>query len=923
MSGAGEQMFLGIRLSLDASGVVTGASLAKNSVRGIGDEAVRTQRKIKESLVPPSPLKKLTSDSNTEMAAGFGMVGIAAYGAGRAIETGFINPARELAMGLESELSSLKFVANASEATMEKFTNAAEQVGIETLLTAKEAVQGLNMFSSSGWGTDEAIKGMESAVSLVTGFQKRVSLEDTSKALAILTRAFSATGESAETMAAKMVSAANSGQIQPEDFRAIADSMRSAPVLMKDTAESALAIISTLKGGGMQAADAAHAYSVISGPLLTATEQMEAFAEKTGQTLNDVFTKPQKGMKAKAAALKEFGIQVFDPYTNKIKPTLQLLGEFGDKAMEMTGRNQKKFMLKAKRLLNNDGLNVLTSMMKATQDNAKETGITTVSGSLANYAAQIAKTDGVLKAAADSYAKTTAGRVENIKGSIESVLTSVGKKVMAIESSFVDMGLLAIGSFASILKGDKNASAVIAGTSMALSILLKVIGLVGIALGGMLLWAELVGPAIGKMGGWSVVASRGMAMLGTAMKGVMASAGVLLGVMAAVYGTMWLWDKIWDTNSGGAFQVIRTVFKDIRDVISGFIDWMDGSSDDLDLYKRLEARNLTGVVITLLQVKDRIVAIFKGIWKAIKVVFVPFKLIGKLFMWLYDTIMWGAEVFELLSKGTKDSSKNISDSIPAWETVGKAIGYIVMTLLSLYIIRTAVAIVRTIAMAAAQWGLNAAMLVGVGKFILIAAAVAVAIMAYSLLLKKCWEFGEWLGNELYQGVEDAKVGFATFGQSMSQVGSEFSKTFQQGLMGDWQPFYDFISGLVNYVKTAFSVAFGSGSIQDLVKAVPKSMVVDKELQQAIKNDVQGGGSTVNRDDYFASQSRAKEKLNTLYQDQMSKGNTTNIQKIEIVTQGMNSTDALAAARQFMEKVASAKDAQEETGFGSGDYFAVF
>lgn len=115
------------------------------------------------------------SSEAASVAMGTALGGVATAGILAAVEAvkalsaacvDFVKDTVSLGIGFQAQMSKVQALSGATGSTINKLTDAARQMGKESVYSAKEAAQGLEYMALAGWSAEDSIKGLPDVLNL-------------------------------------------------------------------------------------------------------------------------------------------------------------------------------------------------------------------------------------------------------------------------------------------------------------------------------------------------------------------------------------------------------------------------------------------------------------------------------------------------------------------------------------------------------------------------------------------------------------------------------------------------------------------------------------------------------------------------------------------------------------------------------------
>jgi len=741
MASAGSQMLLGIRLKIDANGVVTGASLADDALEGVKKSAEDTGDAVDQAA------KKM------EQSFGAGgvlaTIGATAVGLGKTIEQKFLNPAIDQAKTFQTEMAQLGFVTKASTQELDSLRGVAIKTGLQTQFAPQQAASAIRMLRAAGLDTKTALESLNATLDVATGSAGMLGLDTAATATAAGILKFKRTGEDARKIMDTFAQATRETNLQFHDLPIVLNSMRAAPARLKLTSAEAWALAGALKNAGMMAAQAGQGVSGFAARLIINQRSVERYLQRHKITEEQLFQLPDTAkMDRRTKAFKDLGVHIFDAQ-GKMRPMMDVLNDILKASEKLTGESERKFLTVASQFFGEQA-GAMIEALKLMERNGKKGA-----EAFEDLVKSIDKGKGASREAAEAFENTAQGLETFIQGTKETIDILMGETIVPTMMSFHKLWRDILNAVLGFVEKNPVLAKALGTTLAVLSKILIVVGGLALALGAATLASVLLGKGLAAAGGWAGVAKIAFSSLSMVLKGLGAAMGGILLTMGLMYLGMKLWAAIWDKDAKGIFKSIQNVLTDIKLVWRGFVDWSDGASDDIALFDALKERNLDGIVMTLLQWRDRLVAFFGGMWESVKEAFVP---IAEVFSWLSDALGSIIDYFRGFTRVIKVT--DISDQIQGWRSFGRIVGHLAKVIFPLLLLRMAVLLTKTLVQTAAYMSQGAVLLLLNARMILFAALIAIVVAAYAGLLVLAKRGGEKLGPWLFESAEKAAAKLA-------------------------------------------------------------------------------------------------------------------------------------------------------------------
>lgn len=971
---AGEQMFLGVRLQLDATGVVTGAALAGNSIDRVNTRINQTGRAFNRTAND-------MMSASLRVAGALGTIAMAASRAGMVVSNYFIKPSIDEAKSFETEMSMLKFVTKGTAEEMKNLRGVALQTGLATQFSPQEAASGIRMLKAAGLETDLALRSLNATLDITTGSAGALGLKEAATATAAALLKFRGTGESAREIMDVFAQATRETNMQMGDLAGIIDAMRDAPAKLNMTAVEALALGGVMRSAGLSTRAAGLNVSMFAERLILAQRRVSRYLRKAQITEEQLFDPRyfDKKMPDVSFQFKRLGVHLFDT-NNKLKKATTLIKELADRAMSLKEESQKAFLETISSILGPRSSAVLMALV-----NFKKGG-EQGAAAFQNLVDTLKDSSGASREAAAAIELTTVGMEKFIEGSIQTIRTIQGTALLPILKDF-HLGLRKIlNTFLAFLEDHPDFTKALGATAIAFYVLSKTLAILAGGLAFATAWAYLVGPALMAGGVAAQVMAAGVTVLKIAMIGLGYVALGVLGLFVLFRAVFWVWKKIWEKDARGIFKNLQLFFKSIKLVWQGLVSLLKKGELSRELYKQLETAGLTGFVIALYQMKTRLVEVWEGIKTGFTAAMGPI-------LWTLDkvgrAIGWIIDIFSRLM--TEFTGTNMHEAAAAWHTLGYVIGTLAAIWMTKLIVVSAIWLFKQLPLmlyklavlsfrfllfglrllwfaGVAMWSLikqsavliarftvliikvtafaivalvkgvvalvgltagfiaaNAAALALAGKILLLVAAVAIII----LLLK--YEIGKKMGVWLSEATESAVTGLFNVWTAFKKWGGKIADVFVEAFKGNFDPFFEYLTNAWELAKKIWGWITSDVTDEEVKQAAAKLGIVEVSEKERRANvagaralmsgqDVgaamerAGGGTAARVSARIARSNEAARQYNALIQALKQQGRTVHIEKIELATKGKSNQEALRLAKDMMAHVARVEDNAAEVEF---------
>lgn len=967
----GEQMFLGIRLELDSSGMVTGASMANSSLDSIQKKAVSTSRTVSTAVHEMiDPMK---------MAAGFGIVGMGAIKAGNAIQDNFLKPVTEQAKSFEVEMNRLKFVTSSTAEEFQELQDVAIKTGLETQFSPQEAASGLRMLKAAGLETDIALESLKDTLDLVTGAAGELTLQEGASVTAASLLKLTHSGEDAHKILNSIAQATRETNLQFKDLPIIINSMRDAPAKLRLTSAETFALLGVMRSAGMHAAQAGMQISMFATQFIKNQERVDKYLRKNKiserRLLDPSYV--DEDMPNIVRHFKNLGIQLFDAQGN-MKSASIFLKELITNASKLKGENLKDFLVTTTGFFGARS----SGMMQALVDfkkNGKQgsEAIMDLIGSLDG-----AKT--ASRESASAFEESTVGMEKFIEGTKETIQILQGTTLLPALKTWHTLMRGILNSVLDFVKANPNFAKGIGYVAFAISVLAKVLGVLALAIAGAALWTYFFTVALGGATtaaglAVSVITALEVAMYSLAAVGgtVLAAVGpvvVAIGLLAAL-----IWGMTRDKSASSLSATFSSIADSLKMVGSAIKSIISGKSISEELYTALESRGVLGLVEFVARLHTRFMAFWDGFkdgvgfvisiagtvlsyfgyilarvidlaWDLLAVFNVStgdLKVSLKVWYALGVAIAWIATVgfVKLLAVSIAYASSAIPKVIfgtlklvaafvrLGWQlfmatirltalTIQMAVGY--MMAISRVIVQSAIWIAR-LSLQILLYTIASA------KILLIVLAVAALVAAFIYALPYLEQFGQWLGDKIFEGVTKAMTALLLMWEGFKRWGGLIADVFVEAFKGNFDPLLEYLSNAIDLAEKTLSYLLGETTEKELLIAAEK-LGIRGATEEEQKVAEAGGRALASGRDAAADMRVARRKyMPTVFAERQTSrradvagvagqvkaaaaSRTINIKEIRLEAKGQTAEEVSRLAKKVMEEVNNQEDLQSEEEF---------
>lgn len=305
---------------------------------------------------------------------------VAAAGAAMGAGLGF---AVKTAADFEAQMSKVKALSGATEEDFKRLRDAAIELGAQSVYSASEAAQGMQILAAAGFDTNQIIAAMPG-----------------------LLNAAAAAGEDFATVADIMVAAMSGFGLQASDMAHIADVLASAAnasaISITDIGYSLKYIAPVAKTAGVSLEEVSAALAILGNAGIK--------AEQAGTTLRMALIRLADPPKEAAAMLEQLGIKITDA-SGKMLPFQQIIAQLHEK---FQGLSQAQRIQAAATIFGAEAMSGMLALIEAGPEK------------LAELTTQFQNSSGAAQQMAETMTNNLAGAVEQLKGALESALIAIG-----------------------------------------------------------------------------------------------------------------------------------------------------------------------------------------------------------------------------------------------------------------------------------------------------------------------------------------------------------------------------------------------------------------------------------------------------------------------------------------------------------------
>lgn len=321
----------------------------------------------------------------------------------------FIVEAMKLGETFQAQMSKVEAISGAVGSKVDDLTDAAREMGSQTVYSATEAAQGLEYMALAGWSAEESIQGLPSVLNLASSAGM-----DLGKASDIVTDYLTAfrleihdTQRLVDIMAYAMSNSNTNVEQLGEAYKNCAATCASFGLGV----EESTAWLSKMADSGKKAGE-------------------------SGTALNSVLSRLYGQNKQATKALEEYGLSMFD-VTGKAKPFTQVMGEIQKATEKMTDKQKDAFL---RNVAGTQQLSAFNVMLAASADE------------VANFTNQLENANGTADRMSKTMNDNIVGLKKSINSKVEDIKISLYTAIEPIYSMVLKVGETLLNNFSQIAK---------------------------------------------------------------------------------------------------------------------------------------------------------------------------------------------------------------------------------------------------------------------------------------------------------------------------------------------------------------------------------------------------------------------------------------------------------------------------------------
>ena len=791
----GSRALYGIFVRLDASGVVTGATIVNQSMGKIKT----TARRAAKSIDGVTKSSKDMQQQAMQASAGLASVGFALAMTGKKV-LGLAGHATRSAMGFEAAMSRVKFATKATASDMKMLTGVMMKLGRDTIETPTSAAEAFRQLRTAGLDTKEALNLLPKTIQLVTGAGGLIDMNTAVRASVSAIKKFAGEGVSFQKVMDTMANATRTTALSWENMAPFLNSLRAAPLLMQSSMATMMALGGVMKAGGMQAAQAGEAVSILSQKLIGNSRIISNFMTKKGLKTKDEFMEMNpKLLRRRMISFQQMRVDLFDE-AGKIRDINVVLAESLGKYQELLASGGDEEALQGLTGVFGQKAGAMVLMLKK----LTEEGVS-ASDMLSELSSKVDDAAGSLDDAEKSYLRTAEGVERLIKGSKLTIATIFGNSTLKIVERALTAYKKFLNTMLQVTEENPALAKAVMVTTAAFGALAYAAGAAAVVMGAALFWTQVLGPAMLAVGGPAGALKKGFAGLLMVLKSLIIPGLILAGVFVLLLGAFAAWNWI-QTSSDGLAKRLKHNFDMIKLVAQGVIEWWNGKGGPNSnmLFEKLEKNGLKDFVVIVLQVKWVVTKLFEGIGKALMIAWKGFVM----FFYIVGDVI--AKFMEIMGLGFGSAQASdirvIGDALVAF---GSIIGGFLVAKMVIFAAQTLIAIGRVAALG------TAGLLASIKMFGLVIAIVA-ALAAYTALILYMSSKGSEAGASNWEWMDATAIWFNKLALKFKEAGHSVFNYFKEGFSNGWMGWLKWLWGQMRLIWALVKTLFG-GTFANVAK----------------------------------------------------------------------------------------------------------
>jgi hypothetical protein len=799
----GMQMMSQINFRIGTRGVVTGANMMRMQMKNVQTTARRTAVRLAKTTDEIKNVHQAGLQASAALAgAGFGIMQL-----GKGIKNNFTDPALDGAAAFEVAMERIRFATGATAEEMKMLEGVMVKTGLATTQTPEEAANAFADLRASGLDLNESLEMLPMTIQMVTGSRGLLGMDQAIRLSVSAVKKFQHTGQPFQKTLNDIAQATRETALQWENMPAFFNALRDAPMKMKATSAEMLAMGGVMKSGGMQAAESAQAIAMFADRMILNQRKLRSYLEKKGITEQQFFKMDPKELPKRMIQFQKFGVSMFDA-AGKTRPLTEVMVDVLNRMEQLQAKSDEASLTVMSGAFGTKGTSVVNMLSQYRQKGES------AADAMDRLVKSVDNSEGVLKKAEDAFLRTTEGLKKLKEGTEDTILIVMGQTILPIYEKFISLTKDALDWFLKFSAENTAFAKALSITATAFGFLAIAVGMAGIAIAGMLLWVHMLAPALAAAGGAAGIFTMVMGTLSSAMLPVLITAGAVVAAFALLYFAFKNWDEIVKVASSNyVLKRVVNFFTSLKLVAQGVVEWWDGKGgpNSMELFKKLDKRGLTNFVGMLIQLKERVVAIFKGI---LAVAIVLVKAIGLVLGMILTPLGWLIDLLGVVAElfWTDD----LENTIDAY----KAFGVVIGMLATLFAARYVMSLIKTVAV---MYQMIAATTLMTLKAIALKVAIMAAIIVYLMLIAAAVQAGEVIGGWIFDGIEKIKEGVRTLEFYLNRLGEDMVQWLKQGFTNGWSGFIEWVSAQFELLSTTALALFGIKTEEDVQKAFDNAM----------------------------------------------------------------------------------------------------
>lgn len=403
-------------------------------------------------------------------------------------------------------LTAIGLISGATTQEMKLLRDTAIQAGVATQFSPTEAVEGLTALAKAGLSAGESMAVLSPALNLAAGSLGELGVEQSAQLATQAMKAFGVSSDDVGFAIDKMIATTQSFNISAKDL----------PLAFGVASRGAQALNATLDDTAISLGLVKNVMPSVERASTSVAVSMERLASAQNQQKLETL----------------FGVQAVNKQTGEFRPWLDIVGDIAERSMTMTSAQKAANLQMVFGQRAAGGISaIMTQLTNGIKDN--EGAVLKGATAIAFLRAEMKASAGTAQEFADAMNATFAGQKRQLQGTIDTIKVVFGEafeealtpvvRELRLALNFLLEGFLALPD--SIKKAFAGGFILIAVTAIVVGLIIAVKGLIVI-----------------------------LAAAGVTISAILSPLLIVVAVIAAVVGAVFLFRKAWQENFGGIRQ---------------------------------------------------------------------------------------------------------------------------------------------------------------------------------------------------------------------------------------------------------------------------------------------------------------------------------------------------------------------------------